>query len=368
MGSRHSGGLRKCKDLCLETPGCSAFNYNDLTTSCALRRCSRPIIPPAKDLDPHYNGYWLPIEPTQSPTLDQDSILLITGGWPTTSTVELFPSVRGCSPPPLPSARSGHKTFITSDPTPLVATCGGYTDGSRTASCLVLDLENQSWDESRMGSLTMPRKYGAVVKLKDIGVFFLGGRDDASRTSDFLATGSLQWQQGPPLPVVMDYFCAVQITNTSFITVNGDEIHEFDAAIAGPTSEEGWRVSTRWGRLQTSRSAYPGCAKVGNKLIITGGSKKGFLKTTEVVDIASRTSSTGGDMAIPRTYFELATISGERRLTTFALGGRTSSDETVDTVEEWEEETSTWKAFGRLSKARRNFGVVAVQKEVICPT
>ena len=73
-------------------------------------------------------------------------------------------------------------------------------------------------------------------------------------------------------------------------------------------------------------------------------------------------------MVIPRTYFELATISGERRLTTFALGGRTSSDETLDTVEEWEEENSTWKAFGRLSRARRNFGVVAVQKEVICPT
>merc|ERR1712061_631029 len=138
--------------------------------------------------------------------MSEKSVLLITGGYPATASTEVFPSCS--SPPPLPSTRVGHQTFKTSDPTPLFASCGGYTGGD-TASCLVLDLDNQRWDESRMGNLTTLRNRGAVVELKQ-GVLFLGGFGSAaSTTSDFLATGSLQWQQGPRLPQYMSSFCAV---------------------------------------------------------------------------------------------------------------------------------------------------------------
>ena len=132
----------------------------------------------------------------------------------------------------------------------------------------MLDLENQRWDESRMGSLTTLRSDGAVVELKQ-GVLFLGGYGSATSktTSDFLATGSLQWQQGPRLPQAMSDFCAVPVSPTKFLTINGDKIHEFDAAIAGPTSEEGWRDSTLWPTLKTSRPLTPGCAKLNNKVI-----------------------------------------------------------------------------------------------------
>merc|ERR1712061_696723 len=202
-----------------------------------------------------------------------DSVLLITGGYirgRQTASTEVFPSCS--SPPPLPSTRYYHQTFKTSDPTPLIASCGGETGEERLASCLVLDLEHQRWDESRMGSLTTPRSGGAVVELKQ-GVLFLGGFGSAAETtSDFLATGSLQWQQGPRLPQGMSSFCAVPVTESSFITIYDDKIHEFDAAIAGPTSEEGWRDSTLWPTLETSRYDTPGCAKIGNKVIIAGGS------------------------------------------------------------------------------------------------
>ena len=208
-----------------------------------------------------------------------DSVLLITGGYiggGSTASTEVFPSCS--SPPPLPSTRYYHQTFKTSDPTPLIASCGGIIGGiwtgRHTASCLVLDLENQRWDESRMGSLTTPRSGGAVVELKQ-GVLFLGGRGSpAETTSDFLATGSLQWQQGPRLPQAMDEFCAVPVTEYRFITINGDKIHEFDAAIAGPTSEEGWRDSTLWPTLETSREDHS-CAKHGNKVILAGGTGGG---------------------------------------------------------------------------------------------
>ena len=255
---------------------------------------------------------------------------------------------------------------MTSDPTPLVATCGGSTTGS-TASCLVLDPVNQRWDESRMGNLTRQRHEGAVGVLKYIGVFFLGGAGSgAETTSDFLATGSLQWTQGPALPESMGWFCAVPITPTSFITIHKDKIHEFDAAIAGPTSDEGWRESGRWPTLKTSRINSPGCAKLGNKVIIAGGQNGGFLRSTEVLDIASHTITAGGDMASARSHFSLATIRNGGGHTLYAIAGFGSSKE-VNTVEEWVEESSTWKEAESLTRARRQFGVLRLPKETICP-
>merc|ERR1712226_1443218 len=246
-----------------------------------------------------------------------------------------------------------------------IASCGGYAGGYSTASCLVLDLENQRWDESRMGNLTTPRSGGAVVELKQ-GVLFLGGFGSET-TSDFLATGSLQWQQGPRLPQAMTSFCAVPVSPTKFLTINGDKIHEFDAAIAGPTSEEGWRDSTLWPTLETSIYGHS-CIKHGNKVILAGGyGGGGVSQSTEVLDITTRTISTGGDMATPRYAFNLATISRGGGDTTFAIAGL-SSEEDLNTVEEWEEETSTWKAGGNLDIARYAFGVVTIPKNIICPT
>ena len=219
-----------------------------------------------------------------------------------------------------------------------------------------------------MGSLTTPRSGGAVVELKQ-GVLFLGGQGSATkRTSDFLATGSLQWQQGPRLPQAMTSFCAVPVSPTKFLTINGDKIHEFDAAIAGPTSEEGWRDSTLWPTLETSRDYGPGCAKIANKVILAGGKGGGrVLQSTLVLDITTRTISTGGDMAAPRRWFNLATISRGGGETTFAIAGYTGS-ERLNSVEEWEEESSTWRAAGNLDTTRSEFGVVTIPKNIICPT
>ena len=312
-----------------------------------------------------------------------DSVLLITGGYTErgyTGSTEVFPSISGCSsPPPLEWwGRANHQTFKTSDPTPLIASCGGWI-GHYAASCLVLDLENQRWDgtgrfRSRMGRLTTPRNNGVVVELNQ-GVLFLGGlygSATSKTTSDFLATGSLQWQQGPRLPQDMYQFCAVPVTESRFITINGDKIHEFDAAIAGPTSEEGWRDSTLWPTLETWRDGHS-CTKHGNKVILAGGRNRDreYLQSTLVLDITTRTISTGGDMAAPRRFFNLATISRGGGETTFAIAGYTgysSGSEYLNSVEEWEEESSTWKAAGNLDTARTRFGVVTIPKNIICPT
>ena len=247
----------------------------------------------------------------------------------------------------------------------MVAVCGGdrYRKDNYK-SCLVLDLINNRWDDSRMGSLTAPSIYGKVAELKDVGVFHLSGNYPHTN-SDYLAKGSLQWQQGPSLPVENDAYCAIPITQTSFLMHHGHyKIHEFDAAIAGPTSPEGWR---EWPRLKNYRSS-PGCAKIGNKVIFAGGANSGYiLRSTEVLDITTRTTYIGGDMASPRYSLNLATLSSSGQNKLLAVAGY-SKKESFSTVEEWVEESSTWKEAGSLTKTRSHFGVIALPKEFICQT
>ena len=53
------GSLAGCKVLCHETPSCTAFNYKRSSHGCVLRSCKLPVVPPAKDAWPTYDGYWL---------------------------------------------------------------------------------------------------------------------------------------------------------------------------------------------------------------------------------------------------------------------------------------------------------------------
>ena len=215
----------------------------------------------------------------------------------------------------------------------------------------------------------MPRKRSAVATLTSVGVFIIGGTGANNvRTSDFLAAGQMQWQEGPALPVNMRSGpCAITITPTSFITILGTNIREFDAAIAGPTSIAGWREAGRWPRLETSRNSWPGCVKLGRKVIIAGGyySGKNF-RSTEVLDLDSREITAGGDMATPRRWLHLATIRRGGLERVVALAGRGESTQ-VNTVEEWVEESATWKAANSLSQAKSSFGTVAIPVELICP-
>ena len=141
-----------------------------------------------------------------------------------------------------------------------------------------------------------------------------------------------------------------------FLSIHGTDIREFDAAIAGPTSIEGWREAGRWPALKTSRTQQPGCAKIGQKVIIAGGYYNGGeLSSTDVLDLVNRRITSGGEMATPRRYFHIATIvsGGEEKM--FALAGRNGSNR-LNSVENWVEESSTWKAADNLVQKRRLFG------------
>ena len=68
-----------------------------------------------------------------------------------------------------------------------------------------------------------------------------------------------------------------------------------------------------------------------------------------------------------REHFHLATVQREGQEKLFALAGWFSGSTILDTVEEWVEDSATWKGADALTVARNRFGAVAVPRELICP-
>ena len=68
-------------------------------------------------------------------------------------------------------------------------------------------------------------------------------------------------------------------------------------------------------------------------------------------------------MVMPRRRFHIATIisGGEEKM--FALAGY-SFYSPINTVEEWVEESSTWKAADNLVEGKYNFGVVRAPRHL----
>ena len=71
-------------------------------------------------------------------------------------------------------------------------------------------------------------------------------------------------------------------------------------------------------------------------------------------------------MAAPRFKFHVATIHSGGKEKMFALAGHDGSHR-INSVEEWVEENSTWKAADNLDVKSGEFGVVAVLSPIICP-
>ena len=127
------------------------------------------------------------------------------------------------------------------------------------------------------------------------------------------------------------------------------------------------RLCKKRTNIRYARTNWPGCAVVGNKFIVAGGEDKNenYLKSTEIIDLRTRNITAGGGMEKRRGMFKLLSISG----TLYALGGQYEYDEGdhyLADVEEFVEETGTWKPAKSLSGKRSYYGGVAVNLDLIC--
>ena len=286
----------------------------------------------------------------------------------------MFPNTSDCNPPSLPEGRGwGHTIFTTAEPEPRVALCGGLIPGNPTASCLVLDKETGTWDGSRLGSLTQPRYRHTAVTLKNIGNYLIGGdccypSYNSRRTTDYLAQRSQDWVSGPQLPVEMHNGpCSVVISERSFLVIYGNNIREYEVDIDDPTSNDNWQEATKWPQLQTARYWWPGCAKIATKIVIAGGYSSGTLRSTEIVDLETRKIQFAGDLNTARAKFHLITFSNGASERTFAFGGGSYGLSRLDSVEELDTDTLTWKtASEKLEEKRDHFGAVALPRSLVC--
>ena len=174
-----------------------------------------------------------------------------------------------------------------------------------------------------MDSLPQPRYNHAAVTLKSIGTYLIGGFrfSDNRRTTDFLPVGGRLWVSGPSIPVDMNQPCAVVIGKRSFLTIFQTNIREYQVDVNNPTSFDGWQEATKWPQLLTNRRKGPGCARLGQRVIFAGGYSSEVERSTEVLNLETRTIEYAQDLNTAREYFHIVTITTEGVERTFALGG-----------------------------------------------
>ena len=278
------------------------------------------------------------------------------------SSTVLYPE--GCSVPSMDEVRAHHFTFLTRDSPPIIATCGGrgVFGSSFKKDCLVL--RDGQWKGGELGDLPDEREYSASARLND-GVFLLGGKLTPS-SSVFLRANSRSWVSGPGLPVAMMLGpCAAPIGSHSFLIVYGTNVYEFDTRVAGPTDDAGWRPKENWPQLRVNRRNL-GCGLLKKMLVVAGGRDSGgnYLKSTEIINLVTKTISFGAEMEKKREHFHLLSIDGNL----FALGGFYYDGDyhyPAD-VEEFVEETGTWKPAKSLDGKRGWYGGVAVTRDLVC--
>ena len=304
---------------------------------------------------------WLPYTGTAA---------LMTGGFEAKSREELksaFLYPGGCSVPSFEQGIVGHVTFVTQDLTPSIATCGGQLDGGGFKKDCVL-LQGNRWQGGILEDLPDVRDRAGSVVIKS-GVYILGGRS-THETSIFLRANSRSWETGPRLPsptgpsnpdmIWHDIPCAAQISSDSFLLQYETNVYEFNARVSGPTNNAGWAPKAKWPQLKKTNGAAAGCGVVNNIFVVASA------YGTEIINLSTRILTQGGDLAKARRYHKILSING--RL--YALGGWNWSSELghhfFADVEEFVEETGTWKPSPALPGRRADGGGVAVDLALVC--
>jgi hypothetical protein len=317
---------------------------------------------------------------------------LVTGGyvetllrWPGTTSAVVIGG--DCSVADLPAQIIDHVSATTPGPDSKVLVCGGRDGDGFLSSCLTYSLGPPAAWVTHSG-FSVPRAGPAAVTLES-GVYVLGGFNgsydntdnyNGLSSSEFLAAGSSVWKAGPALPYggqgVADS-CAIAISNTQFLLIGGlrydgstvldisSSVHEFNSMTS---------LWTEWPSLSSSRKGHA-CGKLGGKVVVAGGWGDDGGKTTEVIDIASRESRAGGDMATPRAYFSMVEVGYEGNSILLTFGSTANGDDTVQDealqqeslMQEWDNSQEVWLPRPAVMSRRFNFAAVTEEAGLLCP-
>ena len=112
----------------------------------------------------------------------------------------------------------------------------------------------------------------------------------------------------------------------------------------------------------------------GDYVLVTGGSAwtggsrtESYSKTTEIYYVESGQSERVGDMKEGRNQLRLIAVESPKP-TIFAFGGIGRGYRALDTVEEWDDHSRTWKSTTlKLKRENRYPASLGVARDMICP-
>merc|ERR1711962_724096 len=281
--------------------------------------------------------------------------LMATGGYTDDSFLRSSEVVNTSCDFSLPEGRAGHISVTTADGLTLV--CGGETSSGFTASCLQFDYESKSWQYH--SSLLSENRTDASAVTTSRGVYVIGGRNDASNTSEFLATGSSVWTQGPHIPGEgVHQSCAAKLSDTEFVILGGAGDGGTQARVYNEDRNE-WR---EWPRLTMGVQIHS-CLGLGDIVLMAGGDSRGYSPGTVIFDSKTGSAREVRPPMYRRWFADMVLYRGKPLIMggdDWRIGGRTDA-------EIWNMDTETWEeADISLNVGRQDFSLVTMAKEIEC--
>merc|ERR1719481_455510 len=192
------------------------------------------------------------------------------------------------------------------------------------------------------------------------GLYVVGGeKDDVRRSSEFLATGSSVWTQGPHIPGRGVYgSCVAKLSDTEFVILGGS--HDSSQALVYNEETGEWR---EWPRLTVS-VIRQSCLGLGDTVLMAGGWNwnGGYTRRTVIFDTKTGSAREVASLKYPRALAGMVLYGGKPLI----LGGYDGSVRRSD-GEIWNIDTETWEeADIHLNSARNSFSLVTMSQEMEC--
>ena len=252
-----------------------------------------------------------------------------------------------CQIPNLPSEVSGNPSMFKHQGN--IILCGGYPNKKQ---CLMLNYG--TW--SHLNELIYHRTFATLISTQKRNYIFGGG--ESRYTSEYLESGSHQWQRGPNIPLGMRFGCGVGISDTELVLIGGQGT--LDRVIKLNISSNVWidlPVKLTQGRY------YHACALFESKIIVAGGlGNGGLLSSTEIVDVNSWTLSLGECLTSAKFNHGMAIMTWNNSLKLISFGGKKGSNEYLDVIEIWNNNNNTWSTIQNfaLLQPKANFGYTSI--------
>ena len=240
--------------------------------------------------------------------------------------------------------------------------CGGYPKGK---SCL--RLFNRDWHE--YVELKQER-YGATVVSMDDKTYMFGGQDSAT-SSEIFQDGS--WEAGPTIPGIR-YGCGVAISREELLLIGGYDTR--NRIIKYNIKTNDWTETIASLKLKVGRHSHS-CTLIKDQVYIIGGyggrtkSNSGggaILNSVEILSLDTMTMKEGNGLQVSRRYHGSGLVHHDGKLTLAVFGGYNTNDESLDSIERFDEDTGTWKLQKtlKLSEKKQSFSYLSVPSNLIC--